>query len=88
MKLKQIILIVIVIAALAGAGVFIYLSFSGSTTPSASSGTAIVNSPILPNGNKLNFDKINKFNQTGHTFQYPTVGAADTGLGLNDIISQ
>lgn len=89
MKLKQIISIVIVIAALAGAGVFAYMSLksevdTATQATSSEQQTAI----ILPHGNELNFDQVNKYNQTGQQFQYPQTTAADTGLQLNEIISQ
>lgn len=87
MQSKQIILIVIIVAALAGAGVFLYLSFSGKGTPTGTNQPAAI-SPILPHGTSLNFDKVNKFNQTGRTFQYPTVNPGETGPALNDIITQ
>ena len=91
MNSKKIILVIIVIAALAGAGVFVYLTFNGSTSivPIVATPTPVTAAnSILPYGTKLDFDTINKFNETGRKFQYPTVTTADTGLQLNEIISQ
>lgn len=93
MNTKKIILIIIIVGALAGAGVFAYISMTGSgTTPGAASLTATTPATtagaILPYGTELNFEKINKFNETGRTFEYPSVTPADTGLQLNEIISQ
>lgn len=91
MNSKKIILVIIVIAALAGAGVFAYLSFSGSSSTvqtAPSSNTVSATDSILPYGTKLDFGKVNKFNETGRAFQYPAVTPADTGLQLNEIISQ
>lgn len=89
MNSKQIILIVIIVIALAGGGVFAYFSLTGSGavgTADVSQGS--VKGVILPKGTKLNFEKINKFNETGRTFELPVVTPAETGLPLNDLISQ
>ena len=87
MRTKQIILLVIIVVALAGAGVFAYMTFSSSpVTPVA--GEVQTGGIILPQGTKLDFEKVNKFNETGRTFQYPSATPADTGLQLNEIISQ
>lgn len=43
---------------------------------------------ILPHGTKLDFDTVKKFNPTGRLFPYPTVKAEETGLQLNEIVSQ
>lgn len=91
MKSKQIILLIIIIAALAGAGVFAYLSMTASQgTPAVPGGldTTQAQNNILPHGSELNFDKINQFNEVGRTFQYPATTPEDTGLTLNEIISQ
>ncbi|HEX3099367.1 MAG TPA: hypothetical protein VHQ41_00135 [Patescibacteria group bacterium] len=86
MRSKQIIITIVVVVALAGAGILAYLSLRGNADAVATPKTAAA--IILPHGNSLNFDKINKFNQNGQTFQYPVTTPADTGLQLNDIISQ
>lgn len=88
MRSKQIILLIVIIVALAGAGTFAYLSFSGSTSTTPAEGETQTKGIILPHGNSLNFDKVNKFNETGRTFQYPAATPAETGLQLNEIISQ
>ena len=91
MNSKKIILVIIVVAALAGAGVFAYLTFNGSTSiaPIVATPTPVTAAnSILPYGTKLDFDSINKFNETGRKFQYPIVTPSDTGLQLNEIISQ
>lgn len=90
MKMKQNILLIIIIAALAGAGVFAYLSFFKKTTEAPIVDNALSSSKgnILPHGTDLNFEKVNKFNQTGTQFSYPQATPADIGSPLNDIISQ
>lgn len=90
MNNKNIILIVVVIIALAGAGVFAYISFFGSSTASSptATGQTVGVGTILPYGKSLNFETVNKFNETGRLFQYPEVTPADAGLLLSEIISQ
>lgn len=87
MRTKQIIITIIMIAALAGAGVFGYLSLSRDSSTAAPPESATANS-ILPKGTTLNFDKVNRFNETGRQFQYPSVTPADAGLTLNEIMQQ
>lgn len=89
MTIKKLLILIIVVVTLGGAGVFAYMSLSetGTSTEVAATnaqGQAI----ILPHGSDINFDNINKFNQTGKTFQYPQVTPADIGQELNAIISQ
>lgn len=90
MNSKKIILILLIVGALSGAGVFAYISMTGTGASSENTSTVPTSSAgaILPNGSDLNFDKINKFNETGRVFEYPSVTPADTGLQLNEIISQ
>lgn len=77
-------MIAIIIAALAGAGVFAYLSLSGGSTPQAQ--PAPVANQILPHGTSLDFEAINKFNETGKKFPYPVVSPGEIGQTLNTIV--
>lgn len=90
MKNKNLILILVIIVALAGAGVFAYISFFGSSsTPTSTAvGQTVGVGAILPYGKNLNFETVNKFNETGRLFPYPEVTPADAGLLLSEIISQ
>lgn len=88
MKIKQTIFIIIVIAALAGAGVFAYMSFAGGDKSASVTAEVVPTAIILPHGSTLDFEKINKFNETGREFQYPKSTPIDIGLQLNEIISQ
>lgn len=88
MNSKKIITIIIIIAAFAGAGVFAYMSLRGDATTLVTTNDQSAAPILLPYGDELNFDAINKYNQTGKTFQYPATTAADVGSQLNDIISQ
>ncbi len=90
MNNKNIIFIGVIVVALAGAGVFAYISFFGSSSTSTSTivGQTTGTGTILPYGKSLNFETVNKFNETGRLFQYPQVTPADTGLLLSEIISQ
>ncbi len=88
MRLKQIIIIIIVIIALAGAGIFAYLGFMSDSNAVIAPEDAATKNSVLPHGTSLNFDKVNKFNETGRQFQYPVVTPAETGLQLNEIMQQ
>ncbi len=89
MKNKNLILILVIIVALAGAGVFAYISFFGSSTATTPTTNQTVGAgTILPYGKSLNFETVNKFNETGRMFPYPEVTPADAGLMLSEIISQ
>lgn len=89
MKNKQIVIIMVIVGALAGAGVLAYFSLGSKDTAITTATTnAAPAAIILPYGSDLSFDQINKFNQTGKSFDYPVTTAADTGLELNQIISQ
>ncbi len=86
MKIKQTIILIVIVVALAGAGVFAYMTFGSpvAEVPATQETKAI----ILPHGNNLDFDDVNKFNETGRQFQYPVTLQSDIGLQLNEIISQ
>ena len=86
MKIKQAVILIVVIVALAGAGIFAYKSFGSSISnvPATQESKAI----ILPYGSKLDFDKVDKYNQTGRQAENPTVNPAEIGSQLNGIISQ
>ena len=89
MKLKKLLILIIIVVTLGGAGVFAYMSLSETGTSAEVAATnEQAKAIILPHGSDLNFDNINKFNQTGKTFQYPAVTPADIGPELNAIISQ
>lgn len=87
MKLKQIIGLIIVIAAFAGAGVFAYMSIISDKNPEAAT-TTISTAEILPQGDKLDFEDVNKFNKNGKLFRYPEVSEGEIGLGLNDVMEK
>ncbi len=84
---KQGIIIFIIVAALAAAGVFAYMSFSADSSVPADTTQSATNQ-ILPNGTKLDFGTINKFNETGREFSYPRVTPSDAGQTLNEIVKK
>ncbi len=89
MNSKKIITIVVIVAALAGAGVFGYLSLRDDAVELVTAADGQAATPIiLPYGDTLDFETVNKFNQTGRTYTLPVTTAADVGLQLNEIISQ
>mgnify|MGYP001614860078 CR=1 FL=1 len=87
MKLKQLISLIIVVAALVAAGVFAYMTITGANNPDATT-TPLSTAEILPNGSKLDFEDVNKFNKNGKLFKYPAVVPTEIGVGLNDAMLQ
>jgi hypothetical protein len=86
MQIKKIIIVIVMIIALVGGGYFAY-QYWGKTalTPTEK---VVSTRVILPHGTNLNFNKVNKFNETGRTFTYPKVDPLEAGLPLDAIISQ
>jgi flagellar basal body-associated protein FliL len=82
---KQIIILVVVIVVLAVAGVFGYKAMTGSS--STETATAVPKSLILPNGSKLDFEKVQEFNKKQKLFPYPEVNTAEIGKQLNQIVT-
>jgi flagellar basal body-associated protein FliL len=86
MNIKQIIVLIVIIAVLAGAGVFGY-KFLMSSVPNKNAAVT-TKSEILPHGTNLDFSKVKKFNPNARLNTYPIVSPTETGLQLNDMISQ
>lgn len=87
MKLKQIIGLIIVVVALVSAGVFAYMTITGDKAPETT--TTINTAEILPEGTKLDFEDVNKFNKNGKLFRYPAVDPnSEIGLELNDVMEK
>lgn len=85
-KNKQIIVLIVVIVALAVAGVFAYKAVTSSSS-STDTATAVPKSLILPNGSKLDFEKVQEFNKKQKLFPYPEVNTAEIGKQLNQIVT-
>ncbi len=90
--MKKIIFILIIVVALAGSVVFGYMALSKKTparqaqttsknrtaTNKSSSGSSGASS-VLPQGNSLNFEKLEDFNPNRSLFPYPQVVSSEVG---------
>jgi hypothetical protein len=90
MGIKQIIIIIVIIAAIAGAGVFAYMTFfSGdAVTPATPLSAEGKSNAILPQGTKLDFGTVQKFNKNSKIFQQPAVQPSEIGMGLDEIMEK
>ncbi len=86
MNNKQIIILIIVIVALTVAGVFAYKVVTSSSSGSDTA-TTVPKSLILPNGSKLDFEKVQEFNKKQKLYPYPQVNTAEIGKQLNQIVT-
>lgn len=87
MKLKQIIGLIIAIVAFVSAGIFAYMTIVADKTPQVT--TPVSTAEILPKGNKLDFEDVNKFNKNGKLFRYPVVSKDEIEVvNLNDLMEK
>ncbi len=89
---KNTIFIVVIVVILAAVGYILYYSlFAGKSTNTSlqngqSNSITSPYGPILPYGNHLDFAAVQKYNTSGHSFDYPAVNPSDVGTSLNTII--
>lgn len=100
--MKQKLFIAIIVIGFGGAAIMAYMSMQAGKSDESSSSVSITpsNQPgltggvaggapisaILPQGNKLEFDKLEEFNRTKTLFPFPKVSTPEIGTALSNLM--